>query len=198
MGRAGQGRRSISATPVSICWRSRPTEEATALVPGVSSASTGGARLTLLGDKRRPYPAPVGMLSVTGRAPQNSLSLSCRTRSPYAPRGLRSPRRPLAGTPHDVAVLARPCAQVRQCVCLAQRDTWGGRRHDRGPATPIPAAVVSRPPDPERERGPCRGSVNFGVGHAGYVTTRSLYKGIMSSARVVAHYPLNCTTSSGP
>src|SRR5437016_4743843 len=87
MGRADQVRLSISATPVSICWRSRPIEEVTALVTGVSSASTGGARLALLGDKRRPHLAPVCMTSVTGRAPQNFLSLSCRARSPSAPGG---------------------------------------------------------------------------------------------------------------
>ena len=56
-------------------------------MPGVSSASAGGARLTLLRDKRRPSLAPVCMISVTGRALQNPLSLSCRTCSPYAPGG---------------------------------------------------------------------------------------------------------------
>src|SRR5712692_7844658 len=48
---------------------------------------------------------------------------------------LRSPRRPLVSTPHDVGVLERPFSQMLQCFCLAQRDKWGGRRRDRGPAS---------------------------------------------------------------
>src|SRR5712692_1939347 len=57
---------------------------------------------------------------------------------------LRSPRRPLVGTPHDVGVLARPFPLALRCLSLAHRGSWGGRRHEQGPWRPLQMGTRDR------------------------------------------------------
>ena len=119
-------------------------------MPGVSSASTGGARLTLLRDKRRPSLAPGCMLSVTGRAPQHSLSLSCRTRSPYAPWGFDHH----IGHLQALRMMSQSShALVLRCVSAfaLHRETHGVADAMIGEPLPLSLPLSSAPPLTQNE-----------------------------------------------